>query len=551
MNILNLLQLLSEDRTLDNIQKQFNNKVPSEVIDSLASRVKKGKFDNEAMAILKGLQQDPNAETAYSKEEHDNREYLISHATMVYSILKKLKRGESDFDAEKVVDDFLSNKTKPSIFWKEKYEEANNKPAPLSKEEKKFNTVGLDTARTKDLGDCFAILPKNFKTFDPEYGYKTFDYTKSQEEMKKLSSDMARRDTSGEEGARVNHWCVAASGTGMFRTYKKSYKEPNEFVIFVEKNDDGSPNWNRRWLAYFNKDRVEIADKLNKHIGVGGLPSGAQKFFTKMMDQKLNRPKKKPNEFKEIDRRLGTRDEREVVFSGDSENARKLLDYIYSVIRKAKKYKATQIKSYLKRSLKTLGINSFSEFKGINGRGVGYFQDTYAGKYAGIFQEKPNLFAFNLGPFRIEGKTSDEVKATLDKCVADPTLIEKNIDENLEKFKNTNYKVVSAKKAEYSKPTEKMMRSLGGNKKIADKYFEYKGTPNISKYFIIPSPYTVKDNHNITVYIGRTLSSPNMVAVKYGFGYRKIGDKDDPETLEKLKTEIEKIFNSQKVLGTR
>ena len=550
MNILNLLQLLSEDRTLDNIQKQFNNKVPSEVIDSLASKVKKGKFDNEAMAILKGLQQDPNVKTAYSKEEHDNREYLISHAAMVYSILKKLKRGESDFDAEKVVSNFLNNKRKPSTFWKEKYEESSNKPAPLSKEEKKFNTVGLDTARTKDLGDCFAILPKNFKTFDPEYGYKTFDYPKSQEEMKKLSSDMARRDTSGKEGARVNHWCVAASSTGMFRNYKRSYKEPNEFVIFVEKNDDGSPNWNHRWLAYFNKDRIEIADKFNKHTGVGGLPSGAQKFFTKMMEQKLNRSKKKPNEFKEIDRRLDTRDEREVVFSGDSENARKLLDYIYSVIRKAKRYKATQIKSYLKKALKTLGINSFSEFKGASGRGVGWFQDAYVGKYAGIFQEKVNLFAFNMGPFRIEGKTPDKVKAMLDKCVADPTLIEKNIDENLEKSKSSNYKIVSAKKAEYSEPTEKMMRSLGGNKKIADKYFEYRGTPQLNKQFIIPSPYTVKDDHNIVVNIG-TFSDPNMVIVNYGFRFRKIGDKDDPETLEKLKAEIEKIFNSQKEYGTR
>ena len=42
-----------------------------------------------------------------------------------------------------------------------------------------------------------------------------------------------------------------------------------------------------------------------------------------------------------------------------------------------------------------------------------------------------------------------------------------------------------------------------------------------------------------------------MVTINYGFRFRKIGDKDDPETLEKLKAEIEKIFNSQKVLGTR
>ena len=35
MNIINLLQLLSEDRTLDNVQKQLEGKVPQKVIDTV------------------------------------------------------------------------------------------------------------------------------------------------------------------------------------------------------------------------------------------------------------------------------------------------------------------------------------------------------------------------------------------------------------------------------------------------------------------------------------------------------------------------------------
>ena len=189
MNITNLLQLLSEDRTIENVTKQVGDKVSPQVINTLSAKMKKGKFDNEAMAIIKGLQFTLKGEGQFTKEfatdVRKKLEYLNSHASMVYSILKKLKTGDSAFDADKIIEDYIYSKSEPSAFWKDKYSQANNKPAPLTKEQKKFNTVGLGTARTKDLGDCFAILPKNFKTENGEWGFKEVDMDKVSGDSKK------------------------------------------------------------------------------------------------------------------------------------------------------------------------------------------------------------------------------------------------------------------------------------------------------------------------------------------------------------------------------
>ena len=64
---------------------------------------------------------------------------------------------------------------------------------------------------------------------------------------------MAKKDTSGKEGANVNHWCVASDTTRYYRDER--YKGGNRggiFIIIVKKKEDGSPDWNKRYL-YWNK----------------------------------------------------------------------------------------------------------------------------------------------------------------------------------------------------------------------------------------------------------------------------------------------------------
>ena len=553
MNIINLLQLLSEDRTLDNVQKQLEGKVPQKVIDTLSSKMKKGKFDNEAMAIFHGIQNILPKNVVYTKEEFNKKkeklDYLISHASMVYSILKKLKVGDSAFDADVILDDYINSEERPSSFWKDKYSAANNKPAPLTKEQKKYNTVGLSTARTKDLGDCFAILPKNFKTENSEWGFKELDYNKSHEELKTLSADMAKRDTSGEPGADVNHWCVAASSGNYFNSYKGGnggWRGTGDFIIFVEKNKDGSPDWNKRYLTWFNKiGTTEIADKFDQYISLNELPEGARNFFLKVKRQKM--AQKKHNEGEEIRRRLNdTKDEREIIDYDENGIGKKIVDYVLELARKGKQHQASQIRSYLKKELKTREKNSFVELKNALSR-VGHlsrypFWTEMAGRKA-VISEHNGKYLFEFGPIEFEG-TLDEVFQFLDKCVADPSLIEKKIDEGFIKAKKKSVPMTS-NKIGLSKPTERMIRSLGGNKKIMDKYFESREKAlkkeKIGEIFI-PSSKSLKPSEGIRVMLG-DYNNPNLVRIVYHHLIGTMGRKDDPKTYEKLKKAIESILS--------
>lgn len=539
MNINNLLRLLSEERGIDHIMDSLKGKVPQETLDVLASKVKKGKFDNEAMAILNGIQD--AADGAKAK-------YLAFHAGLVYSILKKLKLGNSNFNANGVISDYLKSTGEPKKFWVAKYAESNNKPTRMSKEEEKFNTTGLKGARTKDLGDCIAILPKNFKKFSAKYDTKGIDMEKSHKELKDLSADLAKRDTSGERGADVNHWCVAASSDNWFKNYKNGWRK-GEFVIFVKKNKDGSPDWNNRWLAHFTDHidpkygpEIEVADKLDRHVPIKELPKGAADFFQKMIDQKEKKGQR-PDENEEIARRLNTKDERELIKTGDNENARKLIEYVYSVVRKAKKYKASQIISYLKKELKERGVNNFVELT--DDRNL-FFNKSFAG-VRGSVKIHDGKAEFVLGPFRFSSATRTEVLKTLDKCVADPSVIEKIIDENLEKTKIEKATTYGAEGYKFGRPTQNMIRSLGGNTKIMRDYFHrHKDDVNNLQVgtITIPSPNSVKNENNIKVEIG-TYQDPDKVAIAYDYHYKILGSKKDPETLEKLKDSINEIFKQK------
>lgn len=221
---------------------------------------KKGKFyDNEAMAIIK----------AASNGSKDG--YLLQHPGAVYSILKKYKQGRSDFNATDIL-----NSGSGKDYWKKMYSEANAEKVIPSKKQIDWNTPGLKTARVKELSKWFVIIPKIYYK-DAEL--KLIDVDKSHEELRKLSAEIALKDTSeGSQatsynwsegkGPRVNHWCVAASNSNYYKRYTNDEKMLTSFffLIFIKKNKDGSPDWNSRYLYYqkahgFN----EFADKFDKH----------------------------------------------------------------------------------------------------------------------------------------------------------------------------------------------------------------------------------------------------------------------------------------------
>ena len=553
MNITDVLSFLAEERGVDYITKALVGKVPEGTVNALSSRMKKGKFDNEAMAIFKGIQ--GSANEAKSK-------YLSSHASMVYSILRKLKIGNSSFNADEIITDYIKSDKEPSAFWREKYNQANNKPAPLTKEQKRYNTPGLSTARFKDLGDCFAIIPKNYKKIDPQFDFRTNDLEKSHEEMKLLSNQMASKDT-GEDFEKVNHWCVSASESHWYNRYKTN--NPNGiFVIIVNKNKDGSPDWNHRYLAFFepekrkwgvNLGRLEIANKLDTHIGLEDLPKSAQSFIRKMAADNVRR--NKPDESKEVQNRLNTtEDEREIKTDNISNAAKALFDYTFKKAREAKAYKATQLKSYLKRELKMREYARFQDMP-VN---VGMFWTKMAGGYGLVRELSPGSYSFSLSnddAFNFKTKSMDEMKKKLDEFIEKPSLIVKIIDENLAVRKNRNFPLL-VDKVKFSEPTGKMLKSLGGNRKIMDKYFsdrEEKIRKSGKGYVEIFSPNSLKDS--IQIYFGtspkwwweddKDKANVDDVYVTYNqsLSSRKyLGKRDDPETLANLKEYIDRKWGS-------
>lgn len=554
MNITDVLSFLAEERGVDYITKTLNGKVPEGAVNALSLRMKKGKFDNEAMAILKGLQNEEG------KDGQKRLQYLSSHASMVYSILRKLKIGDSSFNADEIITDYIKSDKEPSVFWREKYNQANNKPTPLTKEQKRYNTPGLGTARFKDLGDCFVIIPKNYKKIDPEFDFKTNDLEKSHEEMKLLSNQMASKDTSGEKTlggkkATDNHWCVSASESQWYNSYKINH--PNGiFVIIVGKNEDGSPNWNDRNLAFFEPrklpdgrtmlERLEIANKFDNHINLTDLPQSAQLFIKKMAENNIKR--NKPDEFREVQSRLNTTiDERKIKSKESSKAAQALFDYVFEKVREGKTYRANQIISYLKRELKARG---WKDYKGLRDL-PRFFWSKMGGQSAKIYQQRNNYWLFNWKDiFTFETKTADQMKKKLDEFIANPFLVEKNIDENLKSSKDKRHQFISDK-ITFSKPTDRMIKSLGGNKKIMDKYFSRREelNKNWERGIVeICSPKSLTNTIEVAFGVGphnwesgKDPASDDVYA-RADWSWKYLGKRDDPETLVKLKKFIDEMW---------
>lgn len=294
MNLLQVFNILTEAAEVNKIKSSVGDKVPASVIDKLtdsAKETKKGKFfDNEAMAIIKSI------------SNGNKDEFLLSHPTAVHGILKKLKSGDSSFDAAKVL-----SSGEEKEYWKGLYKE--------SKKEKNVeeNSFGLKNAKVKSIDDeWFVIIPRIFYKKGIEKELREVDVEKSHKELQSLSNEIAKRDSgsqtdekaptwddrssSNKSSPNVNHWCVAATDSGYYDSYAK--KGPFIFVIFVKKNEDGSPNWDERYLWYtrgekhgrFGKyETTEFADKFDNYKEESKILSKkAREFLSKNIAPNVN-----------------------------------------------------------------------------------------------------------------------------------------------------------------------------------------------------------------------------------------------------------------------
>lgn len=230
-------------------------------------------MDNTSMAILKFLQSLPDTDK-HKKDFEDN-------VLMVKAVLNKAKKGSSDFDPMITLKQAYAyvkyDKGELKDYLKELYDESKEND---SAGKKKVDDIGLRTARKKELPDSWLIFPKTF--YKQGNGIREVDMDKSYEEIRRLSAEMAAKDTSPENSGqytggselspRANHWCVASSNKRYFREYKEQEypyyeRELPLFVIIIGKNRDGSPNWNERYLFFddFSR-RTELADKFNNHF---------------------------------------------------------------------------------------------------------------------------------------------------------------------------------------------------------------------------------------------------------------------------------------------
>ena len=260
MNITNLLQLLTEGREVEDINEKLKGKVDVRVLDTLGSLMKKGKYDNIAMAIFDALQNWNNSE-----KDDKKRKFLIKRPKLVYVTLKEAGKGNSNFDPSLELSHFRYDDEEPMKFWAD-YRSSEKRFKERQKSEKKI-TFGLPQARVKELPESFIFFPRNFKLDFDNLDFNINDLNKQYEDLRALSQQMADRDTSGSNRAKKNHWCVASSDSAYYsgRMYKGGHPG-GLFLIIVNKNEDGSPDWNNRWLLWIQSDgRWEFANKFNEH----------------------------------------------------------------------------------------------------------------------------------------------------------------------------------------------------------------------------------------------------------------------------------------------
>lgn len=288
MNIVNLLNSLKEDIDVKKFNSLIQNDVPTETIETLASRMKKGKYDSKAVAVLKAAQE-------WKSEWGD---YIRKNAGKVYAILKLMAQGNSDFNPEKILLEFRNYRhgvDQFDTFWKIKYNEAR---AGKYVTEKKRD-FGLKNAKSKELPDAFIVFPRTFKKTG-QFGIDNADDIENQyQDIKKISYEMARKDSSGKKGANDNHWCVASPDSGDY--HYRHYKDRGGiFLIILDKNKDGSPNWNNRYLYWISDEgETEFADKMDTHVYMEDvLDRSTINWLNKFQDEYLKNRKNKINDKK-------------------------------------------------------------------------------------------------------------------------------------------------------------------------------------------------------------------------------------------------------------
>ena len=248
MNITDLIKVLSEEMAIEKFDKAVEGKVDPSALAALAAKMKKGKYNNIALAILKGIQS--------SEADEEHRKYLESHASQAYAVLRQMAKNNSSFNAASVVDEYLKSE-KPASFWRDKYVENKDRQPSQKKEE-----LGLSGARSKETKDWYLIFPRSF--YEDYFFMKKEDMDKGWQELKAISDEMAKRDKTKSENAKVNHWCVAASSNSFFKNYKRN---GGVFVVLVKKGRKGEPNWNNRYLWYCDEygRNVQFANKFDKY----------------------------------------------------------------------------------------------------------------------------------------------------------------------------------------------------------------------------------------------------------------------------------------------
>lgn len=308
MNINKLLQLLTEDRSIEHVNETIKDKVPQQVIDTLSSLMRRNKYDNIAMEIFNAFQE---WEWENDKKKLD---FLKKRTKLVYHALKEAAKDNSHFDPAFDLRGFRHTTDDPMKFWADyrsgekkgkEYEAQQKAEKKQAKEEAKKN-FGLEDVRIKELRDCYLIFPKNWKLGLYQSGFRVNNLPKQEESLRHLSMTLANRDTSGKPGATDNHWCVAASeGEGNMyssRRYKGDHKG-GIFIVIVLKNPDGSPDWNQRYLFWasgpektydgnlINYEDYEFADKMNRHYRLDDVLSPATEKFLYDIIHSLSIPK--------------------------------------------------------------------------------------------------------------------------------------------------------------------------------------------------------------------------------------------------------------------
>ena len=329
MNLNNFLSYLTESISIEELKSKVGDSVPQSVLDTLASLMKGNKYDNIAMAIIKTVQ-DPVSLAHDSDNVRNAANFISKRPKLVYAALKEAAKGSDNFNAQQELRIALYNGENPMKFWAEF--RSNNKENKERKKTEKKVEIGLKGAKPIELKNAYLFIPHGFKYKIPD-AFDVIDLVKQQEDLKKLSAEMAKKDTSGEvrdnKKATDNHWCVAASeGSNYYASniYKGGHKA-GIFIIIVLKNPDGSPNWNERYLYWHTGDKnwngeknvydeKEFADKFDDHVNMRSyIPSNVLNFIDEKIVKKLRLPKTE-RERENMEKRVD-----DVVSSKEYENA--------------------------------------------------------------------------------------------------------------------------------------------------------------------------------------------------------------------------------------